>query len=107
MPRRIDDGTNSSFSGTVEEHYHLQYYEALHLAVTSIKDRFDQPGYGVYHNLAELLAKGAGASDISEQLREVSGLYHKLDSSQLQLQLSTYFQENGITVSLEECLILC
>ena len=33
-------------------------------------------------------------------------MYHKLDASQLKMQLSnlaTYYQENKITVSLEEC----
>ena len=40
-------------------------------------------------------------------LREVLAVYHELDASQLKLQLSnlaTYFQENSITASLEECL---
>ena len=55
VPRRIDDGNGGGFfSETVEEHYRLQYFEAVDLAVASIKDRFDQP---VYHNLEELLLK--------------------------------------------------
>ena len=58
----------------------------------------------IYHNLEELLLKGAAGSDFSEQLKEVSGVYHELDASQLKMQLATYFQENNITVSLEECL---
>ena len=108
VPRRIDDGaTRGHFSETVEEHYRLQYFEAIDLAVASIKDRFDQPGYAIYRNLEELLIKGAAGSDFSEHLREVSAVYHELDASQLKLQLSnlaTYFQDNSITVSLEECL---
>ena len=102
VPRRIDNGSGE----TVEEHYRLQYFEAVDLAVQSINDRFNQPGYAVYRNLEELLLKGATDSDFSEQLREVTGVYHKLDVSQLELQLSnlaTYFQEKEITVSLDEC----
>ena len=58
VPRRIDDGNNGGyFSETVEEHYRLQYFEALDLAVASIKDRLYQPGYAVYRNLEELLLK--------------------------------------------------
>ena len=106
VPRRIDDGNGGDyFSETVEEHYVLQYFEAIDLAVSSIKDRFDQPGYAVYRNLEELLLRGAAGSDFSEQLKEVSGVYYELDASQLKMQLSnlaTYFQENNITVSLEE-----
>ena len=71
VPRRIDSG-DGYFSETVEEHYCLQYTEAVDLAVQSIKDRFDQPGYAVYRNLEELLLKGATDSDFSEQLREVT-----------------------------------
>ena len=107
VPRRIDNGSGDNYSSeTVEEHYRLQYFEAVDLAVESIKDRFDQPGYAVYRNLEELLLKGATGSDFSEHLREVSRVYHELDSSQLEPQLSnlaTYFQEKGIEVSLEEC----
>ncbi len=71
VSRRIDDGNGGgSFSETVQEHYRLQYFEAVDLAVASIKDRFDQPGYAVYRNLEELLLKGTAGSDLSEQLRE-------------------------------------
>ena len=107
MPRRLDDGSSGSFSGTVEEHYRLQYYEAIDLAVASIKDRFDQPGYAMYCNLEGVLLKGAAGTDYSEELTKVSELYHELDTSLLKLQLSnlaTHFQDNSITVSLEECL---
>ena len=107
VPRRIDNGSGIGyFSEMVEEHYRLQYFEAVDLAVQFIRDRFDQPGYAVYRNLEELLLKGATDSDFSELLREVTGVYHKLDASQLELQLSnlaTYFQEKEITVSLDEC----
>ena len=108
VPRRIDDsGGGEFYSETVEEHYRLQYFEAVDLAVASIKDRFDQPGYAVYRNLEELLLKGAAGSELSKQLGEVSAVYHELDASQLALQpsnLATYFRENSITPSLEECL---
>lgn len=107
VPRQIDNGDGDDyFSETVEEHYRLQYFEAIDLAVACIKDRFDQPGYVVYRNLEELLFNGAAGSDFSEQLKEVSEVYHELDASQLKIQLSnlaTYFQETNITVSLEEC----
>ena len=105
VPRRIDDGSGDSYSSaTIEEHYRLQYFKAVDLAVESIKDRFDQPGYAVYRNLEELLVKGASGRDFSEHLREVSIV---LDASQLEMQLSilaTYFQENSVEVSLDECL---
>ena len=64
MPRRIDNGNRGDyFSETVEEHYYLQYFEAIDLAVASIKDRFDQTGYAIY---CKLLLKGAAGNDFSE-----------------------------------------
>ena len=67
VPRRIDNGSGDSYSSaTIEEHYRQQYFEAVDLAVESIKDRFDQLGYAVYCNLEELLVKGASGRDFSE-----------------------------------------
>lgn len=63
--RRIDDGSGESYSSeTVEKHDLLQYFEAVDLAVESIKERFDQSSYAVYHNLEELLLKGATGRDV-------------------------------------------
>ena len=66
VPRKIDNGNGDNYSiEAVEEHYRLRYFEAVHLAVESIKDRFDQPVYVVYRNLEELLLKGATGSDFT------------------------------------------
>ena len=56
VPRRLDNG---SFSGTVKEHYRLQYYEAIDLAVESIQDRFDQPAMVCTATLRVCVAKGS------------------------------------------------
>ena len=40
---------------TVEEHYRRFYFEALDLAINSIKQRFDQPGvYNVRINILRI-----------------------------------------------------
>ena len=109
VPRRFEkDDCGPSLSETVEDHYRLQYLEVIELAVSSIKERFDQPGFVVYSKLEKLLLEEiAGNDNLNELLSEVSEVYHELDNSQLKLQLSylaTYFQENGTVVSLKECL---
>ena len=59
VPMRIEDeNCGDSLIETVEE-----YFGAVELAVTSIKDRFDQPGYAVYRNLEELLLKGIAGNE--------------------------------------------
>ena len=37
--------------------YHVAYIEAIDLAISTIQDRFDQPGYAMYRNLENLLLK--------------------------------------------------
>lgn len=57
------------------EHYKRIYFEALDLIVSSIKNRFDQPGYHVYCKLEELLLKAASGVDYEEELVFVTDFY--------------------------------
>ena len=51
-PRRFEVREGEGYhSGTVEEHYHQKYFEALDLAINGIQERFDQPGYAIYKHL--------------------------------------------------------
>ena len=51
-PKRYEIGTEEgSHSTTVEDQYHQAYFEVLDLAIASISDRFNQPGYSIYSNL--------------------------------------------------------
>ena len=59
VPRRLEDICFHSLSETVEEHYRLQYFEAIELAVTSIKARFDQPGYAMDRNLKRCYSRSS------------------------------------------------
>ena len=93
LPRQIDDGGGGGFFRQSRS-YRLHYFEAVDLAVASIKDRLDQPGYVMYHNIVEPLLNGAAGNGLHEQLREVPEVYHDLHPSQRKLQLSslaTYF----------------
>ena len=109
VSRRVDEhGETSHFSESVEEYYRLQYFEAIDLAVMSIQDRFNQPGYTMYRNLEDILIKGAAGDDFEMELKEVAKLYKEIEPSKLKVQLAnlqSYFAENKIPVSLEECLI--
>ena len=53
----------------------MVYYEAFDLLVQTIKDRFDQPGYGVYQWLENLLLKAAKKEDFTEELKLASSTY--------------------------------
>ena len=51
-----------------QDYYRRIYYEALDLIIESITDRFDQPGYGLYSNLEQLLLKAVRHEDYEEEL---------------------------------------
>ena len=58
MPKRLDDGNAApEYPSTAKDMYRQSYYEALDLAVNSISQRFNQPGFRVYSNLEQFLFK--------------------------------------------------
>ena len=61
--------------------YRAVYYEALDLAVSSITDRFDQPGYAMYGELENLILKGLQQQQCAEVLTKATEFYKELDQS--------------------------
>ena len=53
--RSHDGNAEANFPDGPKMFYQQQYYEALDLIVSSIKDRFDQPGYWIYQQLEDLM----------------------------------------------------
>ena len=75
-PMRYEYGIPAAeFASEPEDHYRRIYYEALDLIIESINERFDQPGYGLYSNLEQLLLKAVRHEDYKEELKSVSELY--------------------------------
>lgn len=71
-PKWFETGDGDGYhSPSVEERYRRQYYEAVDSAVSSIIDRFDQPGYAMYKRLETLLLKAANRNDFSTEIKEV------------------------------------
>ena len=56
-------------------YYHQNYLEALDLIIQCIKDRFEQPGYAVYHNLEQLLLKASQMANVDSEFDFVCSLY--------------------------------
>ena len=64
-PRRYEVREGEShFPMTVEEHYRRFYFEVLDLAINSLKQCFDQPGYRMYQHLESLLLQSANGKTI-------------------------------------------
>jgi len=63
QPKWYKEGAPPEFLSTAKDLYRVVYYEALDLIVQTIKDCFDQPGYGVYRCVENLLLKAAKKKD--------------------------------------------
>ena len=76
IPRCLDDGSaNNSFScETIKDWFRAAYLEVLDLVIEAIKDHFDQPRYAIYHNLEELLVKGAAGQEFGDEMKQVCQL---------------------------------
>lgn len=88
-PKHIEIGVGKCYyTNDTEDHYRMQYFETLDLAIAGIKNRFDQPGYAMYSNLETLLLKTANQEDYSTELEKVLSFYgDDFNKSLLETQL--------------------
>ena len=83
-PFKLEVGSSGGFhSSTAEDHYCFKYFKVLGTTVFSI---IDQPGYGVYRNLEELLVNAARGKNYEEFCGKVVSFY-KDDFNAAELQV--------------------
>ena len=59
-PTRFEIGNGVGYHPvTVQDVFRPKYFEAIDLAMASVKERFDQPGYPVFQNVEDLRTKVA------------------------------------------------
>ena len=107
--QRFEVGTGEgSHSSTVEDHYRQAYFEVLDLAIASISDRFNQPGYAIYQNIESLIVSAANCEPFDQHLKEVVEFYENdLNSSLLSAQLQnlgSWFTGKGERLLLKDCI---
>lgn len=72
-PRRFETGFGELYyPPTVEDHYRRHYFEIIDLAISSIKSRFDQPGYAIYKTMESLVLKLVMGELSTEELEAVT-----------------------------------
>ena len=108
-PARFEIGTGEgSHSANVEDHYRQAYFEVLDLAIASITDRFNQPGYSIYENLESLIVSAANCETFDQQLKKVVEFYmNDLNSSTLSVQLQnlgSWFKEKSERLVIKDCI---
>ena len=79
------------------------YFKALDLAITSIRNRFEQPGYQVYRHLQDLLLNVAQHKEYQSDLQFITKFYDSdLSPSLLEAQLqafATKFKDRETTLT--------
>ena len=88
-PRRYEVGSgNAVFHSSLRDYFKVHYYEVIDLIVNFIQQRFDQPGYGIYRSLQDLLIKSAQGEDFSAEFDSVVQFYGSdFNSATLKAQL--------------------
>ncbi len=77
VPRRYELGNApAEFAVSPKEEYRRVYFEALDLAVTSIRSRFDQKGFKTFSNVEQLLFKACGGQCFDEELDQVCSFFY-------------------------------
>ena len=83
--------SEGEFHDTPKSLYKQQYYEAIDLLINCIEDRFDQPGYKVYHSVETLLLKACKLQEYESCLEAVCNFYQDdFDKDVLRTQLQTF-----------------
>ena len=108
-PLRFETGVaEAEFHTDCKSLYRQQYFEALDLVVTSIKNRFDQPGFRMYRNLEELLLHCFRGQPWETVFMEVTEFYREdLDPDRLRLHLqilSSTYPGNTENISVNDIL---
>lgn len=93
-PKRFETGSApSEFPASVEDYYRQIYFEALDLAVTSIKNRFDHKGYQTFSQLEQLLFKACTGENFATELNYVCNFFFEdFNKDELVAELSTMHQ---------------
>ena len=102
VPRRLEPGcAEADYPASPLDHYRRIYFEALDLIVSSIKSRFEQPGYQNYRHLQDLLLNVARHREYRPDFDFVTQFYgNDLSPALLDAQLqvfATKFEENSGT----------
>ena len=69
---RYEDGMSSRhFHDSTVGYYKQIYFTALDLIINCIEDRFDQPGFHIYHSIESLLFKACKQEEWESDLKSV------------------------------------
>ena len=90
-PESAEAGSTSYTFESPTTYYKQMYYECLDVAMTTIKDRFDQRDFRTYIKLEQLLVKAARGEDYTDEFESVTATFgDDFDVSLLRSQLQVF-----------------
>ena len=100
IPNSNEEGEIQAFHHDSPVSFYRQiYFEAVDNTLSTIRSRFDQPGFHIYQQLENLLLKTVHKENVKKELNVVSSFYgNDLDVDKLKLQL-TLLQDQVSTKS--------
>ena len=76
---------------TPRDHYRKQFYQAIDVLISSVRDRFDQPSFLVFENLESLLIKTLKGEETSAEMKIAREKYATdINMSDLNVELATF-----------------
>ena len=76
VPPRYEQGSSEAqFHSTTKDLFRQVYFVAIDLAISSIKNRFAQPGFKVYSNVEQFLFKACSGETYEAELSFVCNFY--------------------------------
>lgn len=92
-PQCFEDGASAGyFLPTAADHYQQIFFEAIDHVIQAIRNRFDQPGYGIYQNQEALILNSSMGKPYDNELQFICDFYKDLLMSQFQAQLPLLIQ---------------
>ena len=107
LHRKLDEGSERILFQNPKDYYRKSYFEAIGIIISSIQERFDQPGYRMYKNIESVIIATIKGETAEEFFAAVTKFYSNdtdIDQLRLHLQLlaTNYPQEQKESVTVRD-----
>ena len=83
--------SEAHYPTTPRDHYRKQFYQAIDVLISSVRDRFDQPSFLVFENLESLLIKTLKGEETWAEMKIAQEKYATdVNMSDLNVELATF-----------------
>ena len=107
LPKKLEEGSEGILFQNPKDYYQKSYFEAIDFIISSIQERFNQPGYRMYNNIESLIIATIKGDTAEEFFAAVTEFYsNDFDIDQLrphlQVLATNYPQEQREEVTVKD-----